>query len=527
MPKSTSWMRRGAVLATLLWISANLLGLGRFPTVFTDEAENANHAYNAAYHGVAVFSLYDDIYPSSLYPLRQAWPVVIRPFFVQPLALFIRVAGFGLEKARLFSFLICLLTLMLLGWTAWRWAGEKAAWVSTFVLALYFPFLYSAHSIRPEMLLTFFGLCSFCVTLHAIQKGEAAWAALAGILAGLSPGVHTNGIVIAFSVLGLFLLERQWRASLLAFLGMGLGLVLFGLAADWERFIPGYMALFFQEFTRPPLLMHHGNPLPILLSETARYFGLWIMGDWQGGAVFARVLAAEHLFFIAVVIAGCLRPGPWRPAARFAALLMLGYACVVGQKATNYLSVIGPYFAMSVAGWFLASHPKINSKIIDRSEAYRLGLAWAGRGILFTSLIATILFSVGVARYRPAYSKLCQTLASQMEPGARVAGPQELWIGLSSYDYRDLGALMWHRLLLAEKNLWSPLERWRPTYVIVDRGMARRWIACSRQLKKPAMQAPTGFLPWPHEVLSVLPVGPAYREELVLLKIEWPASRRS
>src|SRR4051812_11315593 len=94
---------RIVLLTVGAWLAVNVLILSRFPTVYIDEAENANHAYNLAYHGQALYSLYDGLYPPQLAELRLSWPVVIRPFFCYPLAGLIKLLGFGLVRARLFS----------------------------------------------------------------------------------------------------------------------------------------------------------------------------------------------------------------------------------------------------------------------------------------------------------------------------------------------------------------------------------------------------------------------------------------
>lgn len=505
--------KKSLLIVGLAWIVFQALLLTRFPTVFIDEAENANHAYNAAFHGAAVFSLYDNLYPARLYFLRQSWPVVIRPFFVWPLAAWLKLVGFGLARARLFSFLAALGVLAIIGIAA-RGRGRSSRVWALAIAGTYFPFLYAAHSIRPEMMLTLMGAGQLALLLRGVEDGSWGWCVAAGLLGGVAPGAHTNGVVFGVAALFVLINGRNGRAFLWTALGWIVGTLAFLAAADWTRFLPGYHALFFQAFTTPPLFLWRQGLWHWVALELPRYTGPWIFPHWPSGLLFARILTLQHLLFLGLLAWGCFSAHPdIRRPALFGAGIVVGLMIGVGQKAVNYLSILTPAIALTTAAW-LDSFP-LRAALRDRSVGVVTG--WT---LWLVTALATLAFEAGAATYAPSYNTLIARWRTQLPAGARIAGPQEFWIGCAQDDYRDIGALMWHRLLNGEKNLWAPLAAWHPDYLLIDQGMANRLAALARQPGQPAMRPPTQFLPWPHDVLDVVETGPAYGTRIALIRVD-------
>jgi hypothetical protein len=599
-----TWRRptwRLALGTAAIWLAINLLLLHRFPTVYVDEAENANHAYNLAYHHQALFSLYDNFYPPQLAELRHAWPVVIRPFYGIPLAAFIKLIGFSLARARLFSLLAAFLALL----AVYR-AGELleepvAGYFAMGILATRFAFLYSADRIRPEALLCLCGLIVFIGVLHCLRYESPLWGLMPGIFAGLAPGIHTNGAVLILPVVVLLLWNKKYAALGVCVLGWLSGALAFAALADWDHFLPGVHALFFQEFSTPTLLKVHGNLFRALAVETERYFGGWDFYDWRGGWVFHLVNGWQVVLAAAAVAAGCLRRDHWRIPAQFAALLALGYAFGVGQKAFPYLSVLEPYFALAVAAWLVSQERPGTRSIVFSGlmlvaalplgkfpmllilslavlprKAFQIALliallsfvmyaetlraqllstlaafhtywpisaaagflaftlrtlrdgktiqptwrshAWAA---LALTTAGTLIFVQGIAAYTPSFDTICATFNQKMKPGAKVVGPQTLWLGMSAYDYRDIGGLVWYRLLTGERDLTRPLKKFHPDYVVIGQGFASQIGRLNQMRHAKGLQGPTGLFPWKHRVLSTLDVGPVYGGRLALIEMNW------
>ena len=510
-----------ALLILGLWLLGNVLTLTRFPTVYMDEANYANHAYNAAFHGQSVFSLYDDLFPKPFYFLRQTWPIVIRPFFVYPLSVYFRAVGYSFFKARLLSVLTgaaCLLGVYAAGLFLGR---RRSALAAMGLLATNFLFLYSSHTVGPEISLCLCGLLAFLSLIKGLRDSSIPFLAASGFLAGLAPGFHTNGLGLIAALVLVILQQKKSRALGSVFLGWALGLGLFLLCSDWSRFFSGYSMLFMKEMTRPPLLKYHGNTLAAFADEASRYNGSWIYRLWANGPWLTRAMSAWHMVYVAGVLIALMLPrSPWKIPALFGAGLMLTFALLVGQKAANYLVVLNPYFCLCLAGGITADRPDFVPRSFFR----------AGRAFVWTVTLAlTVIslgFAAGVYRYQPSLPDLCTRIKSEIPAEAKVAGPQALWLGLDHYEYRDLGAVVWYRLFMNQKNLWQPLVAFHPDYLLVDQSMASRWLRMARLPGQPRMQAPTGFLPWPHHVLDVIDVGPAYGDHIAVIQIDWKTPPR-
>src|SRR5262249_14937374 len=107
-----------------------------------------------------------------------------------------------------------------------------------------------------------------------------------------------------------------------------------------------------------------GNGFKAIAAELERYFGGWDFYDWRSGAYFHMVNGWQYALAAAALAAGCLRRDAWRWPAQFGAILALGYALFVGQKAFPYLSVLEPYFALSLAAWLLSSPRPVFREIL-------------------------------------------------------------------------------------------------------------------------------------------------------------------
>lgn len=596
--------RRAAFVFWALWTLGGIFAAARFPTVVIDEAENANHAYNLAATGHAVFSLYDGLYPANLSYLRYAWPVVIRPFFVHPLAWFLRVSGFSLARARLFSVLVGSLCLGLVFDVGRRLRDDSLGLVAMALLGTRFAFLYATHIVRPEALLTLNGLLCFWFFLRGEGSHGPWWTAGAGLVAGMAPGIHTNGIVLIPALMLLMAGRGERRRLPAALLGAAVGFGWFLLSADWSLFRPGVDVLFFKEFASPPILKHGWDLFTPLVEETGRYFGTWQFMDWRGGDFFRTVFGWESLLAVAALVRACRHEGAVRRAGFFGLWIMIGFAYLVGQKAVNYLSLLAPWAALSLGDWLTSPEspvplsdalfglsvslvlfplgifplmlvplfflllprtlfqraalvlllcvflnlPEARSWVSEIPSGFRvywpislLGLLLAGgtwaatrarslkpifslgswaRGTTVAVAAATLVFSGTVAFSKPSFRGLCGSFAGEMAPGSRVAGPQALWLGLPSFEYRDIGALMWHRLLLNRRDLSGPLAAWKPDYVILDGPMAHR-------LRQGRPANGERLFPWPYHVVKEVDGGPAYGGKLWLVKMDWPTKKAS
>jgi hypothetical protein len=352
--------------------------------------------------------------------------------------------------------------------------------------------------------------------------------------------------------------------------------------------------LFFKEFASPPILKRTWDVFTPLVQEADRYFGSWEFMNWRGGGLYRTVFGWQSLLTIAALVRASRTAGPLGRVGLFGLWIMLGFALLVGQKAANYLSVLAPLAALSLADWLtapgvrwrtedflpglaaflvffpLGSFPLAVTAVLfallprDVFQKVMLGVLlcaffnvptvrswaaevprsflafwpvslaglalagglWAARrwsvpsvtscvqGAAAVVAVGTLLFAGAVAASKPAFGDLCRDVAREIPAGARVAGPQPLWLGLSSLDYRDIGALTWHHLLLNSRDISRPLAAWKADYVILDPPMIR-------QLQR---YVPPGgpVFPWPHHLVREIDGGPVYGK-LYLVKMDWPS----
>jgi hypothetical protein len=232
-----------------------------------------------------------------------------------------------------------------------------------------------------------------------------------------------------------------------------------------------------------------------------------LFSSWPGGGFYLLLLKTEHVAVLALLLWAALRGPQDRHAARLGALIPLAMACLVGQKAMNYLALWEPWVALTAAQACVS--------MFSQKPAFRR----LARGTVLLFSIGSIFYAGRLSFLRPRYTEISRAIDSLLPPGARVAGPQVFWPGLARTDYRDIGALTWHRLLKNEKDLFIPLEAFKPSYLLLDRETAERLSGSLRQTRRWTPQPPLGFLPWPHRILGRWDGGPSYGGVLLLVEI--------
>ncbi len=163
---------------------------------------------------------------------------------------------------------------------------------------------------------------------------------------------------------------------------------------------------------------------------------------------------------------------------------------------------------------------------LRQNKAVELHLQVFGWAVLVVTTVGTVVFVKGIASYRPSFESLCEDLSQRMTPGSKVVAPQSLWLGLYRYDFRDIGGIIWYRLLTGEKDLTRPLKEFQPDYMILTRGLVGQIGRLNALRKAKNLQGPTGLFPWPHQVLAVMDVGPIYGGQLALIENKWPSKSK-
>lgn len=343
-------------LFVFVWLAALLVLVSRFPTACFDESEFVSHAYNLAFHHSNLSPLNDDVYPRLIYNLRTCTTSLIRPFFIHMVAAWIAALGFNFMKVRLFSVMIATLVLLLVYELGRRLASSKVGLWAALILSTRFFFLYAACAVRPDILLSLAAGVEFLLYFQWTKTGCLWWIAGVGLLSGLAPGLHTNGITFIIPWFCLLLLRRDWTALLLGTLTWSIGLSFFVLCVDWETFLPGLELLFFKDFQVPPILNHRWDVFLMGLNELRRFFDPWIFAGWRGGAVMHLLSTWQSQLSFAALAWGLTQRGPLRQLAIFVLSLLAGYALCVPAKVGNYQAVFEPWLAILLAAWLVSKN---------------------------------------------------------------------------------------------------------------------------------------------------------------------------
>jgi len=153
----------------------------------------------------------------------------------------------------MFQSVLGALTLLPLGWLAWRVAGKRAARIAVFLVAIYLPLTLFAGLLLSETLFVFLFACALVALVRAREelsagwsRAAAVWLALAGLLLGM--GVLTRATALAFMPLAVLWLalagERRELRTRLAGAGVVLGICVLCLLpwiarnyAAYKRFV--------------------------------------------------------------------------------------------------------------------------------------------------------------------------------------------------------------------------------------------------------------------------------------------------
>ncbi len=451
--RSTSierWVSVGLVLGTAVVVIASLLCLTTYPSVFIDEPWYSNTAWNLTTKGVNFDSMFTgalDQWPA--YWVR--WPLIGN----LPLAAAFAIGGLGLFQARLSSWLLGILLLVLMFALGRRLYSTLTAALTTTLLALSSVFLQASHYARVDIFLA----CAVTTALYLFVVGvqdNKRWAFFAaGLVIGLSVDIHMNGALFALSLATLFVIafgrkvfrsRHTWYFAAGAVLAVIYYLVVhiapnpatyFQISRGWQ----GSMML-------PPLAGL--NPITILkslINEIGRYH------FYEYGLDFA-LIGASVLFFVA------RRSKADRMILTFVGTAFLLFVLLVQGKHDIYAILFYPLFLLMVAETFVSL----------LRESQRL----SSQRLFIGALLALFMLNSTVHIARPVYANLgynyydvTARIKSAIPAGARVAGLPNWWLGMTDYDYRSIMSLTYYHFFNGY-SLTQSLEKMRPAYIIVD-----------------------------------------------------------
>ncbi len=455
----------GVLAAAAAALTVYLAYLTVYPQVFIDESWLSNAAWTWITTGVN----FDAIHKGSMDQFGHPW--VRRDFLgTIPWAASYAMFGLGLFQGRFASW--CFGVFLVAGVYAVgrreysRLTGATAA----LLLTLCAPFFQASHYVRPEIVLATAVVGVYGLAVVALDR-DVRWIHFAcGLLVGLCPDIHLNGVVFSLGVAALYLahcgigiLRRsgpRWCAA-----GCLTGFAYYGAL----HILPNPHAYF------APLTFNFGGPhkLPLQTLQLSDVL-VSIRGELTRYHFYPRSLDFAMLGASGVYLAA-RRGLADRRLLIFVGAVLTGFVLVVGNKSDLYAILFYPFFILAAAETLIS--------LIRTSRA--------AQRVFVASLLGFWIFSSSVHIARPIYTNRAYdyyAITQRMRPviprGARVMGLPHWWLGLSEFDYRSsIGLTFYHAY--NGLTLTQGLETIKPDIVIVD--TAQRW------LFREGTDFPTGF----------------------------------
>jgi 4-amino-4-deoxy-L-arabinose transferase-like glycosyltransferase len=436
------------IVATVLVMLSHMYFLTTYPQVFIDEPWDANVAWTWLKTGVNFDSMHTG-------PLDQfgyqwvRWPYIGNAFWVMSFA----VLGLGLFQIRLVSWIFACVLLLLVFLVGRRSYGTIAGALAAFLVSISPPFVQASHFGRPDIMLAVLIMAVFFLTQIAFDK-ERWWAHLAaGLLIGLSPDVHPNGLffiagtgVLYLSVyrLKIFRTRGAWLFGVGALLGVS-----YYVAGHILPSPTAYSAVnkFWSQGSHLlPLL----NPINLLVSavqEIGRYH------FFDNGLDFALVGAS-------VIYLVIRRNKADRNLLVFVGASFACFVLFVGNKNDVYAILFYPFFMLMVA-------EALRSLIASTSNSTAVR-------VFMAVVLALFIVSSAIHYLRPAvsnrnynYYAVTDRIKEAIPAGSRILGLPNWYLGLADYDYRSSLNLTYYHIY-NNYGLTQSLSTIRPDYMIVD-----------------------------------------------------------
>jgi 4-amino-4-deoxy-L-arabinose transferase-like glycosyltransferase len=271
-------------LAFVLFSSAYLVD---YPAVYSDEPWVLSPVTALLRHGDLALPMFGEHYTTALY-------------YTTYLASFLAVLGTDVHGARLVS-LLHATGILVLVWLLARQLAPRSAWVAPVTLLFLYPFPTASRLVRPDVVVTFYGLLALVLYGAARVRRSPRWGFAAGLTAGFAVGIFLVGLWAAVVLAAWLAIDRRLRGVVVAtVVGLVVGVLpLLVFAAltwsDYTRFSTkfGGSSIFAERHQDSGPL---ATAWDILSREPQRYE---VLQTWSGSHLYALAVGA-----LAVAILG-------------------------------------------------------------------------------------------------------------------------------------------------------------------------------------------------------------------------------
>lgn len=436
------------LIAALLGL--HLWSLLRFPAPFVDEAWLTSRAWgflqNGRCFGALDMGIFD--YVDGYWTFLPCLSVMIQ-------AGALRLAGApSLLAVRLTSLFFGFVLLGAIYWIGATLGGRRVGALGMMLVGLSYPFFYSAHLARPDIIAAALGYLALAIYLAERPQRRGWVGLLIGLTLGLAFEIHPNSsiYILAVSLLLLWELRRKVLRSAQFYGFLAGGLLGAGLYAAMHilPYPRGYL-----EFNRYAFNATHAPPL---LSGDLR---LWLESLMETGSFLGTAL----LLMSPVVILGVIRLVRRRSAQDetlllLAAALLGSYILLVRLKPGYYAIFLTPLMLVIAANYLLQM---LRTPWQGRIGDYLGRLAW-GLALLSLAMNLSVLRQDAYASYLANQARI----NAQVRPGDVILGPQIYWFGLSEHRYLYLEQIAYYRHFHPQASLADTLRHYQPSFFIRD-----------------------------------------------------------
>jgi 4-amino-4-deoxy-L-arabinose transferase-like glycosyltransferase len=332
-----------------------------------------------------------------------------------------------------------------------KWFGLLAV----LLVSISWPFLYSAHLARYDIITAAFGFEA--IALYLNNRPARAWVSLAaGLCIGLAFEIHPHGAVYGLAVVALYLLHYRWsmfrtRHFWTFLLGIALGLAFYALLhiVPYPRTYFALNQLVFTKTHTPPVLTLD----PLVILQAFSDMGMLFVGVnlalipiivWAAVALTKRHSEADKTLLV------------------LNAALIGGVVLLFRNKAAYYAIMFTPAIDLMVGAFLLQS---LQRPWHGRFRDYaRYTLIW---GFCILAIVLN-LSNLRLDSWR-VYQEAQGFINQAAQPGDSIMASQTFWLGLHEHDYYSWESLIHYQRYAPGSTLEDALQELHPDILVIDR----------------------------------------------------------
>lgn len=468
----------GLVTLIVTILIFHLWTLRHYPPAFVDEAWMASRAWAWLNTGLnvgpldgIVFSKLDGYWtvPPLLATLLHATTIRLFGLSVTSLRLVSLLFGMGLLVAVYFISRECRLS-------------RRGSLISVLLVATSYPFLSSAHLVRPDIFVA--ALCYTAIALYLVGRSRQhplIFSLSAGMLIAVAFEIHPNAAVFGPVIVALYFVDDGWRFVQRRCFWAFVGGTCIGLAGYvWLHVLPNPQTYFavmmsaYQSTHTPPVASGHLTAILDSLLGLERYLRL---GTFT--RIFGTLVAALLLWYESAT-------RRTRPLAMLIVSIVT-FSLLVKRRPPYYLILIIPFADIVLSAWIdqgLRTSRKSafwwlkgeESRIF--SEIAASLSRFLGKALVYAFIIASLILGLSsvLGTPPPGDLGLVANHIKQVTPeGGLVMAPHIYWFRLHQYPYRTWQQIRAYRRWNPGSTLDDAMRAMRPDIFVID-GQSRKFI---------------------------------------------------